>query len=130
MPVYLMSLSYGTRFVEFAYRMENEGEEERRRDGRRVPRLDGGEESEGYRPRHGEADCVGREASERRRYILPLLDDRMGRLVTAEIREAEPLPNEEEFYVFTTPCKRRRVLDLFPADEAFYFPCSPSATVA
>lgn len=103
MPVYLMSLSYGTRFVEFAYRMENEGEDERRRYGRRVSRLDGGEESEGYRPRHGEADATGREASESRRYIMPLLDDRMGSLVAAEIREAEPLADEEEFYVFPTP---------------------------
>lgn len=103
MPVYLMSLSYGTRFVEFAYRMEGEGDEDRRRDGRRVSRLDAREESEGHSPRYGEADCAGREASERRRYVVPLLDDRMGRLVAAEIREAEPLADEEEFHVFPTP---------------------------
>jgi len=123
-----MSLSYGVGFREFPYRMENEGDEERRRDGRRVSRLDSREESEGYATRYGEADCAGREAGERRRYIMPLLLDLDDRLVAAEIREAEPLPDEEEFDELPTPCKRERVADLVPADEAFYFPSSPSAT--
>jgi len=59
---------------------------------------------------------------------MPFLLDRVNRLVAAEIRQREPLLNEEEFDELPTPCKRVGVLDLFPADYGLYFPLSPSAT--
>lgn len=123
-----MSLSYGVRVRKVAYHMENEGDDERRRDGRRVARLNSREESEGHTTRYGESDCAGREAGERRRYIMPFLLDLNDRLVAAEIRDRKPLLNEEEFDELPTPCEGVGVADLVSADEAFYFPSSPSAT--